>query len=122
MKKRLTEEGVARLKPPAIAAKCRHGNADRRRRTRSRPPGAARARLKSPTAMQSRAVFDDSIPDPHARGATEVSFHNIRVGTVVAHNGSFFSFDHRGTLLGEFADRVAAMRAFRKIEFDEVGL
>ncbi|MGO8922963.1 MAG: hypothetical protein ACLQF4_08495 [Xanthobacteraceae bacterium] len=60
------------------------------------------------------------IPDPRSRGAAEVSQHNIHCGTIVRHDGSYFAFDHRQKLLGEYATNAEALKAFREINFDEV--
>ena len=51
------------------------------------------------------------IPKHTAPDALSVSDGAATVGYVVERNGSFFSFDDSGTLLGEFKTQRAAVRS-----------
>lgn len=65
---------------------------------------------KFPTKNRSRA----SIPSQHAAGALSVHDGVVFVGTVVDGEGSFFSFDRDGVLLGEYRSQAEAMRIIPK--------
>jgi len=56
------------------------------------------------------------IPDPHAPGALAVTDGTEFIGTVVKRDRSFFSFDHVGTLIGEWPSQTAAMRSIPKVQ------
>ena len=52
------------------------------------------------------------IPNPHtARDALSVTDGATTVGYLVSRDGSHFSFDQDGILIGEFATRRLAMRS-----------
>ncbi|MFY9769407.1 MAG: hypothetical protein WBG18_17435 [Xanthobacteraceae bacterium] len=71
------------------------------------------------TAVKKK-ISKSNIPSARAPGALEVSQHNIATGTIVRHRGTFYAFDHRKILLGEFPSLATALHAFREIVFDEV--
>ena len=98
------------------------------RKTAAAPPShkarQRRAQILSGKSGSRQAYHPDfaiqAIPAARSSGALEVSQHNIAVGTVVRGHGSYFAFDHREVLLGEFPNLAEALRAFREIVFDEV--
>ena len=72
------------------------------------------------THSHPRHPRQSGIPSPHAPGSVEISSHNFVIGRVVRHDGSFFAFNDREILLGEFSNFAEALGAFREIVFDEV--
>jgi hypothetical protein len=71
-------------------------------------------------SQHSRQSRQSGIPSPHAPGSVEISSHNFVIGRVARDDGSFFAFNDRGILLGEYPHFAEALRAFREIVFDEV--
>jgi hypothetical protein len=51
------------------------------------------------------------IPNPRAANALSVADGTVTVGTVVENDGSFFSFNRDGELIGEYATQRQAMRS-----------
>jgi len=58
--------------------------------------------------MTGGAIIIPTADDPAALAVTDGS---VFVGSIVERDGSFFSFDANGTLIGEYATRSAAMRS-----------
>jgi hypothetical protein len=72
------------------------------------PTTAARHRAQ---AALKRADIHQKIPKPNASNGLTVTDGETCIGTIVEHDGSHFAFEPDGQLVGEYATRVAAMRA-----------
>ncbi len=56
----------------------------------------------------------NTIPDPHDDGALTVTDGQEIAGSIVERDHSFFAFDNRGRLVGEYGTCAEAMQALPK--------